>query len=145
MARMQEAIGRRIKRLRTQAGLKQAALANAAGVSGSAISQIESGSTAAPKPVHLLQIARVLGVPLEWLIEPQTKRLGEAFALYPRVLSRRAYDLARWFDALSGDDQKKAIGVLMAYGPAISDKRVAQVLLSTAHVGAHKHTAETDT
>lgn len=60
-----ENIAERLRRLRTAADLTQAQLAKAAGVSQGAIGNIESGIRGYGK--SLVQIARVLGVPAEYL------------------------------------------------------------------------------
>ena len=57
----------RIKQARDEAGLSQAALGKACGVSRNAVSQWESGETR-PASARLLKIAAVTGMDAEWLL-----------------------------------------------------------------------------
>lgn len=67
-------IGQRIRRLRQKKGLSQAALARGVGVTRSAVSQIESGTTRGTKPDNLLAYARELGVDVEELVHGENYR-----------------------------------------------------------------------
>jgi transcriptional regulator with XRE-family HTH domain len=60
-------ISDKLKRLRTEAGLTQMELAVKAGVSISAVSQIEQGAIPDPRVSTLHAIARALAVPLDAL------------------------------------------------------------------------------
>jgi transcriptional regulator with XRE-family HTH domain len=57
-----ETIGDRIRQAREAKGLSAAELARRVGITQSALSQIEDGTTRSPKPVHLFAIADALGV-----------------------------------------------------------------------------------
>lgn len=61
-------LGDRIRRARRQAALSQAALAQLAGVSASAVSQWEHPEGTQPDLGRILQIAKATGVSLDWLI-----------------------------------------------------------------------------
>lgn len=72
---MVETIGDRIRAAREQEGLSQQDLADAAGVSKSAVSQWETGDTKSLRPDNLFKIARRLDRRAEWIITgrlPQT-------------------------------------------------------------------------
>lgn len=60
-------IAQRIRTARTGAGLTQAQMADALGVTRSACSQWESPAGTTPQPAHISVLARVLGVSYEWL------------------------------------------------------------------------------
>jgi transcriptional regulator with XRE-family HTH domain len=60
------AIGKRIKQARLQAGLQQVEVANRCGVSRAAVSNWENGQGI--RSQKLIEYARVVGVPAEWLI-----------------------------------------------------------------------------
>ncbi|NVO31199.1 helix-turn-helix transcriptional regulator [Hymenobacter lapidiphilus] len=62
-----ESIGDRLRRLRDAAGLTQAELADAAGISRPSLNEIETGITARPRRGTLLKIAAALGVAVETL------------------------------------------------------------------------------
>lgn len=60
--------GERLKYARERAGLNQADLARkAGGLTGAAVSQLESGVSKGPRPENLAALARVLGVDIYWL------------------------------------------------------------------------------
>jgi transcriptional regulator with XRE-family HTH domain len=58
-------IGDRVRRLRVRAGLTQQALAVAAGLSVSAVAQIEAGKTPDPRLSTLRAMAGALGVSID--------------------------------------------------------------------------------
>lgn len=60
-----ETFGERLRQTRTQLGLSQAQLAQACGLSQSAISSYENGNRRSPK--KLLNLAQTLGVDIYWL------------------------------------------------------------------------------
>lgn len=62
-----ETQGQRIKRVRRQLNLTQRDLANAAGISPSAISEMERDNTKSIRPQHLFLIARAMRRNAEWL------------------------------------------------------------------------------
>jgi transcriptional regulator with XRE-family HTH domain len=68
MAQAIETIGDRIKRVREELGLTQKQVGEAAGISSSAVSQIESGNSTTLKPENLFPIAEILGKDAEWLV-----------------------------------------------------------------------------
>lgn len=58
----------RLQKAREKAGLTKAELGrHAGGISGSAISQLESGLSKGAKPENLVALAKALGVEIEWL------------------------------------------------------------------------------
>jgi DNA-binding XRE family transcriptional regulator len=61
-------LGRRLKELRTTAGMSQQSLAVAAGLSVSLVSQIERGSRSDPRISTTAALARALGVTLDQLV-----------------------------------------------------------------------------
>lgn len=68
---MSETLAERFKRARNEKRLTQQQVADAAQVSKSAVSQIESGDTASIKSENLYPFARVLNVRAEWLVNGQ--------------------------------------------------------------------------
>ena len=116
-------IGARLRKLREDQKISQADMAKAAGVSVSALSQIELGVTKNPRPDTLLGIARRLGLSMESLVDPEAdqRRAPEGF-------SPQALRLAAWFDSLSDKQQRKAIGTLLLSLDAAPDDYVAQFL-----------------
>jgi transcriptional regulator with XRE-family HTH domain len=61
-------IGQRIRELRAQQDMSQAALARALGASANAINYIELGSTRAPHIDRLIAIADLFNVSLDYLV-----------------------------------------------------------------------------
>ena len=69
MPERREALGTRLRRLRTAAGLTQQDLASQAGLSMSAVTQMELGKRSDPKLSTLRALAGVLGVSVVELID----------------------------------------------------------------------------
>lgn len=67
-------IGERIKRARNAAGLSLRAVAEAAGLSATAVSKFETGKLV-PASDTLLRLAKALGVRVEFFLRPETARL----------------------------------------------------------------------
>lgn len=63
-----ETLGDRIRQARIAAGLTQEQLGAVAGISGSAITQLENGETKTLKPENLFKIAKKLRKSAEWLV-----------------------------------------------------------------------------
>jgi len=70
-----ETMGDRIQQARLAAGLTQSELGAAAGISSSAISQIESGESKNLKPENLFKIAKKLHKSAEWLVTGEGTQL----------------------------------------------------------------------
>jgi transcriptional regulator with XRE-family HTH domain len=75
-------LGRRVKQLREAAGLSQQALAAAAGLSISVVTQLEQGAKADPRVSTAAALAAALGVTMDELLataseEPVAKRRSE--------------------------------------------------------------------
>jgi transcriptional regulator with XRE-family HTH domain len=81
---MTETLGSRIRHARERYGMSQAELARRIGISNTALNQIESGKTQNPGVVHIVAIARVLGVSTDALLLGGT----HADATEPRKPSR---------------------------------------------------------
>jgi transcriptional regulator with XRE-family HTH domain len=64
---MEKTASERLRDARERAGLNQAQLAQAVGVSRAAVSQWESGDTKSMQPVNLFKVARALNCSAEWL------------------------------------------------------------------------------
>ena len=62
-------LGKFIREKRTEKGLSQRELANAAGISNAEISRLEAGKRKASSPAVLKAIAKALNVPVETLLE----------------------------------------------------------------------------
>jgi transcriptional regulator with XRE-family HTH domain len=131
---MEETLGTRLARLRAEAGLKQKDLADAAGVTPSAVSQIESGTTTDISARVALAFARRLGITVEELLEPslaiaahQSAHEGRAPYIAPRASAQASY-LAQWWDELDREQQQRLVGMFLAFGPAVSNDRVSKFL-----------------
>lgn len=99
-------LGERIKQLRTAAGMSQADLARAVGISQNAVSMWEKGERQSPRGDSLLKLARALGV------EP-----GSLFEVGPPVTPTLTLDQQRVLDIykqLSTSRQEIAIRLLKA-------------------------------
>jgi|GEM_PF-593863 len=112
-------VGERIRRAREAAGLKQSELAKKAGVTPSAISQIESGLSKQPSADNLLKIAKALNANPQWIISGRgdkrqlsviQQRISDAMArlgLYPADIDMltggavSAQTAQRWLDGQS--------------------------------------------
>lgn len=116
-----ETMGERLRRIRLAAGLTQNELGVVAGISGSAISQIESGDSTGFKPENLFAIARKLNKNPEWLAtgrghERDTDALVHAIMDLPpdsadQVLDFIAYRWQRTAGRVAHDKQAKYIAV----------------------------------
>lgn len=104
-----ETIGERIERLREAAKISVAEMAAAAGVTLSALRQLETNKTKNPRPETLLGIARRLGVSMEEIVDPKSKRHPKS----PMVMSEQAFAIAKWYDRLSPRDQKKLVAAML--------------------------------
>jgi transcriptional regulator with XRE-family HTH domain len=79
MRRFYEDVGRRLRRVRTEAGLTQQDLADAVGLSRASIANMEAGRQ--PFPAHMLfALARALDVTVENLL-PDTSVLDDSDAV----------------------------------------------------------------
>lgn len=65
----------RLKVLRAERGLSQAALADLAGVSRQTINAVETGRYDPSLPLAF-RLARIFGAPIEGLFEPEKERAG---------------------------------------------------------------------
>jgi transcriptional regulator with XRE-family HTH domain len=97
-------IGTRLRKLREEQKISQADMAKAAGVTVSALSQLENGVSKNPRPNTLLGIARRLGRSVESLIDPAADATQP-----PKGLGPQALQLATWFDSLSDKQQRQVI------------------------------------
>lgn len=74
-----EMVGDRIRRVRTELKLTQKQVADAAGVSTTAVTQWESGDSKTLKPDNLFKVARLLKKSPEWLESGQGSELPSKF------------------------------------------------------------------
>lgn len=84
-------IGDRIKKAREAAGLSQEQLADLLNVKQQAVQQWESGETQRPKKIN--ELAAILGVSIEYLLNGQENLVDFPYPLVPRC------PLIRWEDA----------------------------------------------
>lgn len=96
------ALGRRIREVRREAGLRQRELAALLGTTQSAIHKYERGVI--PEPRRLLEIARVGETSVEWLL---TGRHGEAGGSARRRPSDRTLRMAEEVERLAGADRER--------------------------------------
>jgi transcriptional regulator with XRE-family HTH domain len=76
MVRELKTVGERIREQRIAKGLDQGAVAKAAQITVSALSQIETNVTKQPKPETLFKIADALGVEARYLVFGHTNRVA---------------------------------------------------------------------
>jgi transcriptional regulator with XRE-family HTH domain len=74
MVGVMEQIGQTLRRLRLAAGMTQFALANAAGLSLSAITQLEQGTNNDPRTGTVRALARALGCTVDELVNAEGER-----------------------------------------------------------------------
>lgn len=143
LSSVDESLGDRVRRLREAAGLQQKDLAAAARVTESAISQIEGNSTKEPGAYKVLAIARALGTTVEELLDPRhSVHEPHARFVVPRV-SPQARQLALWYDDLDYTASQKFVGVLLTYGPAVSNERVSKFLKPAPQLDAKDRNGNT--
>jgi transcriptional regulator with XRE-family HTH domain len=94
-------VGRRIAEARRAAGLTQAALAGAVGVSRSAVAQWETGRAGQVR-ANLARLAAALSVPAAWLLEGGQPRGGRADAAAENATEMA---LLRLYRACSDEDR----------------------------------------
>lgn len=84
----------RIKQLRESSGLKVTELGRRIGITKSAISQIEAGTTKEPKATHVHRLAVFFGVSTDWLItgKGSKKRVTLSEEEYDLILAFRDCD-----------------------------------------------------
>lgn len=113
------ALGRRIREIRREAGLRQRELAGLLGTTQSAIHKYERGIV--PEPRRLLEIARVGQTSVEWLL---TGRHGEDGGNGRQRPSDRTLRLAEQVERLAGADAERlelAVRILRAAEGAAGD------------------------
>jgi len=102
-------VGDRLRQARIDAGLNQSQLARKAGVTPSAISQIESGASKRPSSDNLLPLAKALGVTPEWLISGKGPKyaltpIQERIAFAMKAAHMLAFDLEDATDGVVSED-----------------------------------------
>lgn len=115
------ALGRRIREVRREAGLRQRDLAGLLGTTQSAIHKYERGIV--PEPRRLLEIARVGRTSVEWLLTGGHGEAGDSARERP---SDRALRMAEEIERLAGDDRERldlALQILRAAEGALVDDR----------------------
>ncbi len=113
------ALGKRIREIRREAGLRQRELAALLGTTQSAIHKYERGVI--PEPRRLLEIARVGETSVEWLL---TGRHGEAGGTARRRPSDRTLRIAEEIERLAGPQRERielAVRLLRAAEGAASE------------------------
>lgn len=105
-------IGSRIKQARQAAGISQADLAEAMGITRSACSQWESDQGTGPRRERLEVLAAELGVSYEWLATGRDAgRVNEAL---PSYLTAEQLELLSLFKNLSSGQRKALLAFLRA-------------------------------
>lgn len=100
-AKIPTTMGDRIKAARDALGITQEALGAVAGISGSAVSQLESGASKSINPENLFKIARKLGKSAEWLVtgegtELPREEIYEALADLPDDTPQHSLDFIQY-------------------------------------------------
>jgi transcriptional regulator with XRE-family HTH domain len=134
------AIGKRIKQARLQAGLQQFEVAQRCGVSRAAVSNWENGQGI--RSQKLIEYARVVGVPAEWLItgvraaaseRPSTTdidpiQLQCLIAASFQMLGKPPGQAEEWAKAILKASERRQGAVQEAHEPALT-QRLAQFLM----------------
>ncbi|WP_372760925.1 helix-turn-helix domain-containing protein [Litorivivens sp.] len=106
-------IGSRIKQARQAAGLSQAELAAAMGITRSACSQWESGQGTAPRRERLEALAAELGVSYQWLTTGRDREAGGGVnETVPAYLTADQLELLHLFKGLTPRQRKSLIAFL---------------------------------
>lgn len=140
-------LGERIKWARLKAVVTKSALAAAADVSPSAVTQWENGDTKTLKSASVLAVAKALNVDYEWLAtgkgEPVGQRVEQPSAAYD--VSAEALEVARGFDQLTPDCKehvRRQIELLRGtHGDSSGRRRAVQhdVEIKQGTIGRRRH------
>lgn len=122
-------IGERIAEARKASKLSQEALGAKVGLTKSAISQIENGSTKNPRPENVFNIADALGV------DPRQLVFGGT-TTSPRKpdLSAKEQELLNWFRWMSPEAQQAFIGHAQVWRVVSAEPAAAEMLESSRTV-----------
>ena len=111
-------VAERIRHARKKAGLTQADLAKACGISRAAVSQWELGTTKSPTSQNIFEIARATGFNPEWLSSGQGSDLPSqsnvAEARPPSISQQRLAPIISWVQA--GDWSEAVDAYARGYG-----------------------------
>lgn len=118
-------IGSRIKQARQAAGLSQADLAEAMGITRSACSQWESDQGTGPRRERLEMLASELGVTYEWLATGRDS--GGVREALPAYLSVEQTELLGLFKSLDSTQRKSLLAFLRATKNTRKDKSADSV------------------
>lgn len=108
-----EMIGDRVRQVRMALGVERKALAHAAGMSYSGLSDLESGKAKSTTRLHLL--ANALGVSVDWLASGEGPKLPPGFVAEPMAGLTAEEDalLAKWH-MLDATERRALLGILDA-------------------------------
>jgi transcriptional regulator with XRE-family HTH domain len=101
---MEKIIGKRIKRLREERGIKQAEMAEAIGAKPDAYRARENGMVYFPVPA-LIKIAEILGVSLDYLLAGKTG---------PAELTPEEALLVQWWRGMNDAEKKTILQIIDA-------------------------------
>jgi transcriptional regulator with XRE-family HTH domain len=101
-------IGQRLRGMRIVRGLSQAAVAGEVGLSFQQIQKYESGQSRVTA-AKLIELAKVLGVPVGVFFEGISRDEQTANSANPAVLSQEAWELAAEFDRIGSPETKKKV------------------------------------
>lgn len=106
-------IGSRIKQARQAAGISQAELAAAMGITRSACSQWESNEGTGPRRERLEALAAELGVSYQWLTTgKKADTSGQVSEAMPAYLTAEQLELLRLVKGLTPKQRKSLMGFL---------------------------------
>lgn len=116
--RLVREFGEEIHHARLAAGLSQALVATAAGITQSSISRMERGVPPFPDLVEAARVARVVGLDLSTRCFPAAGQLRDAahLDLIRRLVARLGAGIHHWLEAPIGPDDQRAWDVLLTVG-----------------------------
>ncbi len=109
----------RIRMARRRASLTRSALAEACGVSVSAVGQWEHPSGTVPRPAHMVVIARLLDVSLQWLVSGKAESTRDANDDLSDECERRVVALWR-----ASDNASRALALALLASGVVGTRQV---------------------
>jgi transcriptional regulator with XRE-family HTH domain len=137
------AMGRRIRQIRSQAGLRQWELARLLGTTQSAVHKYEHGVV--PEPRRLMELARIGGTSIEWILSGRHWENGSEERERPTPDLLRTAALLREIEPDMRPSVEEALMILREAVSALTSPEAGDRLPDPAIVADLKHHAEATT